>query len=49
LTWAGPEDAMEFAAVCYTVLIISFCATWVFFLRRKMKRAQRGDRTSFLF
>jgi hypothetical protein len=49
LTWAGPEDAMEFAAVCYTVLIISFCATWVFFLRRKMKRAQREDRTSSLF
>ncbi|HET9837117.1 MAG TPA: hypothetical protein VFR84_02705 [Candidatus Angelobacter sp.] len=49
LTWAGPEDAMEFAAVCYAVLIVSFCVTWFFFLRRKMKRAEREDRTSSLF
>lgn len=49
LTWAGPEDAMEFSAVCYATLIVSFCVAWFFFLRRKMKRAQREDRTSSLF
>jgi hypothetical protein len=49
LTWAGPEDAMEFSAVCYTALIVSFCVAWFLFLRRKMKRAQREDRTSSLF
>ena len=41
LTWAGPEDLMEIAAVLYTLLIVSFCVSWFFFRRRKMKRAEK--------
>jgi hypothetical protein len=40
LTWALDEMTMEIAAVCYTVVVISFFCGWFFFRRRKMKQGE---------
>jgi phosphotransferase system glucose/maltose/N-acetylglucosamine-specific IIC component len=39
LSWSLDEQVMMVAAVLYLAVLVSFCARWFFYRRRKMKQA----------